>query len=453
MPPPITRRTFSQAALAAGTLAALGPTARPAGANDRVRVGFVGVGNRGDQLLDAFTSHKDADIVALCDLYEPYLAPANKKAGGQAKLYHDYRQLLDRKDLDAAVVATPDHWHALIFVDACRAGKDVYCEKPLSLTIGEGRTMANVAKETGRISQVGLHRRSARYVQEAVELLRSGAIGQITEAKCYHLRNEFPLGIGNPPDCDPPPGLDWDRWLGPAAKVPYNPNRCLYKFRWFWEYSGGQLTNFGTHYLDVIQWALNQDAPRGVMALGGKYAVHDNRQIPDTMEVVWEYDKCLVTFSQINANRSPANKTGAEMEFRGTKGTLFLNEGSGYEIVPERIVQRELPALSPIARAENTAQARAVQAVIKPQSAKNVGSNPAHTAAHARNFLDCVRSRQATHCPVEIGHRSTSATLLAKMSFLRGRHLAWDAHAERVTNDEDANRLLSYDYRAPWKLA
>src|SRR5262249_30932024 len=281
--PAIDRRTFTQSALAAGTLAALAPTARPAGANDRVRLGFIGVGNRGDQLLDAFRVHKDADVVALCDVYEPYLEPANKKAGGQAKFYRDHRQLLDRKDLDAVVIATPDHWHALIFIDACRAGKDVYCEKPLSLTIGEGRRMVEVAKETGRGTQVGLHRRSAQYVREAVDLVRSGAIGHVTEAKCYHLRNEVPLGIGKPADGDRPPGLDWARWLGPAAKVPYTPNRCLYKFRWFWDSSGGQLTNFGTHYLDVIQWALGQDAPRGVAAVGGKYAIDDNRDIPDTL--------------------------------------------------------------------------------------------------------------------------------------------------------------------------
>src|SRR5262249_24294840 len=160
----------------------------------------------------------------------------------------------------------------------------VYVEKPLSLTIGEGRRMADVAKETGRVTQVGLHRRSTPYIHEAVKLLQSGAIGKITVAKSYHLRNESPHGIGKPPPGAPPPGLDWDLWLGPAPKVPYNRNRCLYKFRWFWDYSGGQLTNFGTHYLYVIQWALGQDAPKGVFVLGGKYAIEDNRDIPDTME-------------------------------------------------------------------------------------------------------------------------------------------------------------------------
>jgi predicted dehydrogenase len=452
MSSPIDRRTFTQAALAAGTLATLTPTARPAGANDRIRLGFIGVGNRGDQLLDGFLPHKDTEVVGLCDVYEPYLEPANKKAGGHAKFHHDYREMLDRKDVDAVVIATPDHWHALMFVDACRAGKDVYCEKPLSLTIGEGRRMADVAKETGRVTQVGLHRRSAAYVREAVELVRSGAIGQVTSAKCFHVRNEFPLGIGKPANTSPPPGLDWDRWLGPAPKAPYNPNRCLYKFRWFWDYSGGQLTNFGTHYLDVIQWALGQDAPKGVVALGGRYAVDDNRDIPDTLEVVWEYDKCLVTFSQINANRSPPNKNNWEIELRGTKGTMFMQDGTGYEIVPEKNVLKELPALSPIARQENALQARAVQASIAPKSGKGAG-NQAITADHARNFLDCVRSRAMTNCPVEVGHRSTTATLLAKIAYQCGRHLTWDARAERVTNDDGANGLLAYRYREPWKLA
>jgi predicted dehydrogenase len=446
------RRTFAQATLAAGTLATLSPTARPVGANDRIRLAFIGVGNRGDQLLDGFLPHSDAEVVGICDVYEPYLEPANKKAGGHAKFHHDYRQMLDRNDVDAVVIATPDHWHALMFVDACRARKDVYCEKPLSLTIGEGRKMADVAKETGRVTQVGLHRRSAKYVQEAVALVRAGAIGHVTSAKCFHLRNEFPLGIGKPSDTAPPPGLDWDRWLGPAAKVAYNPNRCLYKFRWFSDHSGGQITNFGTHYLDVIQWALGQDAPKGVVALGGRYAVDDNRDIPDTLEVIWEYEKCLVTFSQINANRSPANKNGWEIELRGTKGTMFMQDGSGYEIVPEKNVLKELPALSPIARQENSIQAKAVQSSIQPKSAKGA-NNPAITADHARNFLDCMRSRGTTNCPVEVGHRSTTATLLAKIALKRGRHLTWDARAERVTNDDEANRLLMYKYREPWKLA
>jgi predicted dehydrogenase len=443
------RRTFTRAAAAAGAAVALGaggPAAR--GANERVRLGVIGVGNRGDQLLDAFLVHPDAEVVALCDVYEPYLEPARKKAGGKARLYSDFRKLIDQKDVDAVVIATPDHWHALQFVAACRAGKDVYVEKPLSLTIAEGRKMVAVAHETGRITQVGLHRRSSASTQEAVRLIRDGAIGKVTVAKCYHLRNEFPQGIGSPPDGEPPAGLDWDLWLGPAPKVPYNPNRCLYKFRWFTDYSGGQLTNFGTHYLDVIQWALGQDAPRGVFAAGGKYAVEDNREIPDTMEVVWEYEGALVTMSQYNANRSPGNLRGWELEFRGTTGTLLTHESQGFEIIPEKVRTKELPALSPLFRKENSAQSAAVRAARESLARKG----KADTADHARNFLDCVKSRKPANCPVAVGHRSTSATLLAKMALRRGRYLAWDAKAERVVNDEEANRLLSYEYRAPWRL-
>jgi predicted dehydrogenase len=443
------RRTFTKNVTALGTLASLPAVAWARANTDRVRLGFIGVGNRGDQLLDAFLVHKDAEIVALCDVYRPYLDAAQKKVGGKAQLFGDYRKLLEQKDLDAVVIATPDHWHALQFVAACRARKDVYVEKPLSLTIAEGRKMVSVAAETKRITQVGLHRRSAPYIKEAVELIRKGAIGKVTVAKCYHLRNESPMGIGKPADCDPPEGLDWEMWLGPAPKVAYNPNRCLYKFRWFTDYSGGQLTNFGAHYLDVIQWALNRAAPRGVLAAGGKYAINDNREIPDTLEVVWEYDGgTLVTFSQCNANTSAGNPGGWEMEFRGTTGTLFLSDGMGFQLVPEKVRTRELPALSPLQRKENGEQSRAMKMARAAVSTKGRAAD----ADHARNFLDCVKSREPTNCPVAVGHRSTSATLLGKIALRRGRYLAWDGKNERVTNDDEANKLLTYAYRRPWKL-
>jgi predicted dehydrogenase len=308
--------------------------------------------------------------------------------------------------------------------------------------------MVSVAEQTKRVAQVGLHRRSSAFIHEAVKRIHDGAIGKVTVAKCYHLRNESPMGIGKPSDTDPPAGLDWDMWLGPAPKAPFNSNRCLYKFRWFSDYSGGQLTNFGTHYLDVIQWALGQEAPKAVCAIGGKYVIEDNRDIPDTMEVVWEYDHALATFSQYNATASPGNPGGFEMEFRGTEGTLFLNEGQGYQLIPEKVRTRELPALSPLARKENAEQTRAVKAVRETASLKG----KADTADHARNFLDCVKSRKPTNCPVAVGHRSTSATLLAKIALQRQRYLTWDAKNERVINDGEANKYLSYAYRAPWTL-
>lgn len=444
----VTRRTFSTAA--ALTAASYG---RVLGANDRVRTGFIGVGNRGDQLLDAFLTHKDQDTVALCDVYAPYLPAAAakiEKAGGTAKTFHEYRKLLEVKDIDAVVIATPDHWHALQFVEACRAGKHVYCEKPLSLTISEGRRMADVAKETKRVTQVGLHRRSTPIVAEAVKLIRDGAIGKVTVAKSYHYRNESPMGIGNPPDGNPPAGLDYELWLGPAPKRAFNTNHVLYKFRWFWDYSGGQLTNFGTHYLDVIQWAIGQDAPKAIACLGGKYGTTDNRDIPDTCEAVWEYDKCLVTFSQFNCNASPGNPRGWSMEFRGTEGTLLLSDGAaGYEIIPEKVRTEELPALSPIARDANRKQGQATKQARMPAAKKGEAES---AGLHARSFLDGIKNGTPTSCPVETGHRSTTATLLARIALMRKKYLTWDAKAEKVTNDAEANALLSYEYRSPWKL-
>jgi predicted dehydrogenase len=448
--PRVSRRAFAAGAAALPAVS----YAQVAGANDRVRTAFIGVGNRGDQLLDAFLTHRDQTTVAVCDAYEPYLPAAAEKvrrASGELPLtVKEYRRVLDRRDVDAVVIATPDHWHAIQFVDACQAGKHVYCEKPLSLTISEGRRMTDVARQTRRVTQVGLHRRSSPLVAEAVKLIRDGAIGKVTVAKCYHHRNETPMGIGNPADGDPPAGLDYDLWLGPAPRVPFNRNKVLYKFRWFWDYSGGQLTNFGTHYLDVIQWALNQEAPKAVACLGGRFGTQDNRQIPDTLEAVWEYDGCLVTFSQFNCNAAPANLKSGTIEFRGTQGTLILNDAATVlEIVPENVRTEELPALSPLERAANTTQGRATRQARMPDARKGSGDP---TPLHARSFLDGVLRGTPTTCPAEVGHRSTTATLLARIALMQGKTLKWDAKAERVTNDAESNRLLSYEYRAPYRL-
>ncbi len=440
----MTRRDFSKAA-AVTALSSM----RIMGANDRVRLGFIGLGNRGDQVLDAFLKHSDAQVVALCEAYEPYLEPAARKAGGSPARFRDYRRMLEMKDLDAVAVCTPDHWHALQFIHACEAGKDVYVEKPLSLRVAEGRKMVEAARRTGRVTQVGIQRRSSEVCREACELVRNGGIGKVTVAKSYHVLNECPMGIGNPPDGKPPEGLDWDLWLGPAAWVPYNPNRCLYKFRWFYDYSGGQVTNFGTHYLDLIQWGLGKDAPQAVTALGGKYSVEDNREIPDTLEVLWQYEGgTLVVFSQYNCNAAAGNIKDSLVEFRGTHATLYITY-SGYEIVPESIREEPIPARSPLYREENRRASRAARKAMEGKVVKG----RVEDADHARNFLDCVKSRKPCNCDIETGHRSTSATLLGNLALKTKSYLEWDPKAERFTNHEAANKLLSYRYRAPWKLA
>ena len=444
----VTRREFTKTIAAAGTAAAVSQL-RIFGANNRVSLGFIGLGNRGDQVLDAFLKQPDAEVIAICDIYQPYLDFAAKKIGTNPKQFNDYRKMLELKDLDAVVICTPDHWHALQTIHACEAGKDIYVEKPLSLCVAEGRKMVEAVRKHNRVSQVGIHRRSSPMCQEVAELVRSGALGKVTVARAFHIQNEWPKGIGNPPNENPPPGVDWEAWLGPAPKVPYNKNRTFYRFRWFYDYSGGQLTNFGVHYMDMIHAALGQDAPEAVTAIGGKYVIEDNREVPDTLEVLWQYPgKTLVTFSQYNANAAPAALRDCEIEFRGTKGTLYLKSNS-YEIMPEAITQNEFPARTPLDRVTE----RGYRKDAKPMIEARQGKGDADTARHARNFLDCVKSRAKCTCDIEIGHRSTSATLIANIAHKTKSFLEWDAKAEKFTNNPQANKWLSYPYRPPYKLA
>src|SRR5882724_2790802 len=207
-----TRRDFTKSLVLAGTTTALG-AARVIGANERVRLGFIGLGNRGDQVMDAFLKQPDAEIVAVCDLSAAYMDFAAKKAGGSPRQFKDYRRLLELKDMDAVVIATPDHWHALQMVHACEAGKDVYVEKPLSLCVAEGRRMVEAARKYNRVTQVGIHRRSSPFVREAAEIVRSGYIGKVMAVRAFHIQNEWPNGIGNQPDEAPPKGFDWNTWL------------------------------------------------------------------------------------------------------------------------------------------------------------------------------------------------------------------------------------------------
>jgi predicted dehydrogenase len=443
----MTRRELARNTAVAGLTTAFAAS-RVVGANERVRLGFIGLGNRGDQVLDGFLKHSDAEVAAVCDIYQPYLDFASKKIGGSPAQYRDYRKLLERPDLDAVVISTPDHWHALQTIHACEAGKDVYVEKPLSLTVVEGRKMVEAARRHNRVAQVGLQRRSSQVIREAAELVRSGAIGKVTVARCFHIQNEWPKGIGSPPDGDPPADFDWNAWLGPAPMRPYNKNRAFYRFRWFYDHSGGQLTNFGVHYLDVIHWALGQDTPLAVTAMGGKFGIEDNREIPDTLEVVWTYPGgTLVTFSQFNATAPSASPKNAEIEFRGTKGTLFLSF-SGYEIVPDRLTPNEFPARTPVDRTVERGWRTGAAEAIEAKSARGRVDD----ADHARTFLDAVRSRQRGPCDIEVGHRDTTAALIGNIAHKTKSYLEWDGKKERFTNNPSANKLLSYEYRSPYRL-
>ena len=436
-----TRRSFSS--LAATALS----YRRILGSNERVRMGYIGLGNRGDQVHDAFLEYGDQETAAVCDLRDDYMDLAIQKSHASPRKYSDYRKLIDDKSIDAVVIATPDHWHALMFVQACLAGKDVYCEKPLSLTIAEGRKMVDTSVATKRVAQIGIQRRSAKFLQEAVEFVKGGGIGDVTVARGFHIQNEWPNGIGNKPDGPAPSEKEWDQWLGPAPYVPYNRNRSYYNFRWFYNYSGGQLTNFGVHYVDMLRWLIGKDSPRSVTAMGGHFIVKDNREIPDTLMVTWDYGGVLMMFEQINANAAPPNIQNSEMELRGTLGTMYIHSNR-WEVVPEKVTEKEFFSRTPLDRNSEKVWNPSKAPRIEGRVVKGVVSN----MPHARNFLDCLKTRAKCHCDPLTGFLSTSATQMANIALKTRSVLEWDAKAERFTNNTAANQYLDYQYRAPYKL-
>ena len=404
------------------------------GANDRIRLGFIGVANRGGQLISAFLPHDDAQIVALCDVSQPTLEKAAARFDRKPDTYGDFRHLTDREDLDAVVIATPDHWHAVQTIAACNAGKDVYVEKPLSITIHEGRKMVEAARRTKRVVQVGTHMRSSTLFAQLREMIADGRIGKVTMSRTYRRSNMYPQGMGKAIPSAPPDTLDWDMWLGPRPMRPYQENIEPYKFRWWTKYSS-QAANWGIHFIDLIRWLTGETAPASVCAMGGRFAVDDDRTIPDTMKAVFQFDSGrLATFGQFEASGNPAMVDG-DIEYRGTLGTAYLTYlgGQRFKLVPERGGQFQDRA----SRSE-------------PMEAKSTDGDL--TQRHARNFLDCMRSRKRPAADVEIGHRSTTFSLLANISLATGKRLEWDAENERVTNHPEANELLHYEYRGAWKL-
>lgn len=281
-----TRREFVQvtaAARAATVLRAQGVL----GANARINVGLIGCGGRGRAVWQRFRKQPDVNPVAVCDVYEPFL----NRAAGESSLaaLKDFRRLLDRNDIDAVLVATPDHWHALQTVMACEAGKDVYTEKPLSLTVREGRLMADAARKHGRIVQTGSQQRSGAHYRRAITLLQDGAIGPVHRIAAGFTRNVIPGFVARELQKGLTSELDWNMWLGPAPLVPFDPYRCIYHFRWFWNHSGGQMTNFGAHDLDIARWALGAKGPASVAGFGGRYEIKDGGETPDVQEVLYNF--------------------------------------------------------------------------------------------------------------------------------------------------------------------
>jgi predicted dehydrogenase len=434
----ITRRTFakaSTAALATGARLANAQTNPAQTSHERIRLAFIGVGGRGQKLIRAFQRHEDAEIVALCDVDQRSLAEAKRASTEQLDTYSDFRRVIDRSDVDAVVIATPDHWHAIQTISACDAGKDVYVEKPLCATVHEGRQMVEAARRNRRVVQVGTHRRSSPLCADLAKRTTGGEFGKICVSRAYRLNNMFPEGIGRHQRVAPPKELDWDMWLGPRPIRPYQDNITPYKFRW-WNLYSSQMGNWGVHYLDAIRWCLGEIAPSSVCAMGGRYVIDDDRTIPDTMEVCFEFASgALAIFGQYESSGNPVFPTG-EIELRGTQGTVYVS-GDRYRVVPEQGGQFQKPGRR-----------------MEPQTVKDQeGDNMDMTILHARNFLDCMRSRKEPNADIEIGHRSTTFSLIANISLKLGQRLNWDHEQERFTNSDEANQHLHYEYRKPWTLA
>jgi predicted dehydrogenase len=340
------------AGLASG-LQALGKYDKPSFAISKIRVGFIGIGNRGSQLMNLFMQNPDCEVAALCDVYEPYTSRKReqvnsrylKTMGGQIpkmgevfqkppRIYSDYRKLLEDKDIDAVCIATPDHWHALQTIHSIQAGKDVYVEKPLTQTIYEGRKMVEAEAASKQIVAVGLNRRGSLTYQKLAKEIPAGKIGKVTVASAFRINNMFPNGVGKLHPEQPPKDFNWDMWLGPRVARPYQYNIAPYMFRWWSDYSS-QMGNWGVHYMDVIRWIMNETAPSAISAHGGKYILDHDGDIPDTMQVTFEFQSgAIINFCIYEASSGGIFPWG-EVEIRGTKGTLYASEG-GYRITPAR---------------------------------------------------------------------------------------------------------------------
>jgi predicted dehydrogenase len=421
------RRDFLRGLGAAGTGMLAGfPTIVPGSAlahgadapSERIRVGFIGVRNQGANNLKAMIKN----AVAVCDVDENVLAKAKdlaeKGTKHSIKAFSDYRKLLDDKEIDAVLVTVPDHWHALITIDACAAGKDVYCEKPLSLTIAEGRAMVNAARKYDRVVQTGSQQRSDNRFRLACELVRSGRLGKLQKVTVGLPKVNFdPPAV---PDTAPPPELDYDFWLGPAPERPYNPKRVHYLFRFFWDYSGGQLTNFGAHHLDIVQWALDKDNS-GPVSVSATSTFHKDGwfEVPETSRVVFTYADGLNVISE----QAMGARQG--VHFEGEKGSIFVDRKT-IESTPREIVKEPL------------------------------GRDDVHlyvSKNHHADWLACIQTRKRPIADVEIGHRSATVCHLGNIAIRSGgRTIQWDPAREVIVHDTAAAKMLSRPYRSPWRL-
>jgi predicted dehydrogenase len=426
------RRSFLKATGAALTTSLFAGDVRAA--NDNVRVGFIGIGRMGSGNMGYAAKVPGFEIAAVCDVYQPTLeraeAQAKKLGFAGVKTVRDFREILADKSIDAVCISTPDHWHAYMAVEACKAGKDVWVEKPACVYVEEGVRMVRAARKYGRVVQAGTMQRSGGFFQKAREIVRGGDLGEITFCRTFQSGLDKKEGAGNSPDSAPPPGLDWDMWLGPAPKRPFNANRWgVAENRWstfrnFWDYAGGAMTDWGVHLLDIVQFAFDEAMPLSIAAQGGRFYVADNTETPDTLLATYRYPQFIGCYESRTFNPSQIHGEGYGTVFYGTKATLLVNR-NGYSVFP------------------NARDGKAVQERSREMADMNV--------PHWRNFLECIRTRKKPASDIETCVRTTTTCLLSNIALRRGMTLDWDEKAFTVRQPE-AKQYLKLKYRSPWKL-
>ena len=393
---------------------------------------MIGCGGISVSDSNAFLVHPESEIVAICDVDDAHIAKTLKRlqAQGQRKpdAVKDFRRIVERKDIDVCLICTPDHWHAIPMVAACRAGKDVYVEKPLAPTIQEGRWMRDVAREHNRIVQMGTQWRSDEHFREAVEMVQSGKIGKVRQVRCWAYL-DWVKDAGNPPDGPVPAGVDYDMWLGPAPERPFNRNRFHFNFRWFWDYGGGLMTDWGVHLINIALWAMGPEWPKAVVSSGGKYALKDNTETPDTQITVYDFPSyTLIWEHQVQCGLGPDRREHG-VAFTGSDATLIV-DSSGWEVFAE---PKKRSSVLEMKRTYLTTQRV--------------------REAHARNFLDCIKSRKTPVENLDVAHHVSAVAHLGNMALRSKSRIEWDQAAERVAGNEAANALVTRSYRAPWTMS
>ena len=404
------RRTFLGVA---GAVALAGRTLRAA-PSERVRLAVIGVRGRGSELASEFARNKGSEVVAVCDIDDAAFAKAvgtvEKDGGKSPRTEKDFRRLLDDKAIDAIAVATPDHWHALIAVMGCQAGKDVYVEKPVSHNAVEGRRIVEAARKYGRVVQAGTQRRSMEHVKDAIEHVHSGKLGKVGMARAWIHQQRQSIGHGKPGPV--PDGVDYAMWQGPAPDRPFMANRFHYNWHWFWNWGTGEIGNNGIHGVDVARWGLGVDAPTAVTSGGGKYVFDDDQEVPDTLVTTWEFPNAVIAWEHRMWSKHGTEGSGFGVAFYGDKGTLLIDD-KGWRV----------------------------------EDGPEAGGPPkGGQTEHVQNFLDCIKSRDKPNADIEIGHLSTRLCHLGNIAYRLGRKLAFEGAAETFPNDPEANRLLAREY-------